>query len=274
MMTDAGFAVAQEPAWSTWRDTALTLYGEAHLLAGEVDRAVTIFVESSALTTTLGETDASVVSESELALIAMDREQWVDAAEHVDRAVATVDGNRMDDYPTSVLAFAGAARLAIHRGDAQDAERQLTRAMRARPACTFVLPWVAVRGRLHLAKAYWALGDRAAARHLLREIDDIELHRPDLGALAEEVARFRGSLSGADAGASSISATASSPLTPAELRVLPYLQTHLTIREIGERLFVSRNTINTEVSSIYRKLGVSSRSDAVERATTVGLLGA
>ena len=67
--------------------------------------------------------------------------------------------------------------------------------------------------------------------------------------------------------------TGGSPLTPAELRLLPYLQTHLTIREIAERLFVSRNTVSSEVGSIYRKLGVSSRSDAVEQATTIGLLG-
>ena len=58
-----------------------------------------------------------------------------------------------------------------------------------------------------------------------------------------------------------------------ELRLLPYLQTHHTIREIAERLFVSRNTVNSQVSSIYRKLGVSSRADAVQRATATGLLG-
>ncbi|HYI53711.1 MAG TPA: LuxR C-terminal-related transcriptional regulator [Microlunatus sp.] len=63
------------------------------------------------------------------------------------------------------------------------------------------------------------------------------------------------------------------PLTPAELPLLPYLQTHLGFREIGERLFLSRNTAATQVGSIYRKLGVSSRSAADERATTVGLLG-
>jgi hypothetical protein len=41
----------------------------------------------------------------------------------------------------------------------------------------------------------------------------------------------------------------------------------------GNRLFVSRNTVSSEVGSIYRKLGVSSRHDAVQRATAVGLLG-
>ena len=63
------------------------------------------------------------------------------------------------------------------------------------------------------------------------------------------------------------------PLSPAELRLLPYLQTHLTVREIGERLFVSRNTASSEIGSIYRKLGASSRSDAVRQAMAVGLLG-
>ena len=126
-----------------------------------------------------------------------------------------------------------------------------------------------MRVRLQLAKVYCAIGDATTARHLLREIDDILLHRPALGALVDEVDEFRRILtSSAQAGAAG-----GAPLTPAELRLLPYLQTHLTIREIGERLFVSRNTVSSEVGSIYRKLGVSSRSDAVQQATAVGLLG-
>jgi LuxR family maltose regulon positive regulatory protein len=64
-----------------------------------------------------------------------------------------------------------------------------------------------------------------------------------------------------------------SGLTRAELRLLPLLSTHLSFREIGERLFVSRNTIKTQAISVYRKLGVSSRSDAIARAGELGLLG-
>ena len=56
--------------------------------------------------------------------------------------------------------------------------------------------------------------------------------------------------------------------------MLPYLQTHLSIREIAERLFVSRNTVNSQVSAVYRKLGVTSRSEAVTVATAAGLVGA
>jgi LuxR family transcriptional regulator, maltose regulon positive regulatory protein len=58
-----------------------------------------------------------------------------------------------------------------------------------------------------------------------------------------------------------------------ELRLLPYLQTHLTADKIAERLFISSHTVRTEVKAIYRKLGVSSRNDAVQKATAAGLLG-
>ena len=157
----------------------------------------------------------------------------------------------------------------MHRGELKEANRQLTRAMRLRPSCTFALPWLAVRGRLDMARMHWAISDQTTAHHLVREIDDILLHRPDLGVLVDEVSAFRRNIaSNADAGVAG-----GSPLSAAELRLLPYLQTHLTIREIGERLFVSRNTANSEIGAIYRKLGVSSRGDAVRTATTIGLLG-
>jgi LuxR family transcriptional regulator, maltose regulon positive regulatory protein len=65
----------------------------------------------------------------------------------------------------------------------------------------------------------------------------------------------------------------SSSLTTAELRLLPLLATHLSFTEIGQRLYLSKHTIKTQAISIYRKLGVSSRSKAVQRVQEVGLLG-
>ena len=61
-------------------------------------------------------------------------------------------------------------------------------------------------------------------------------------------------------------------LTAAELRLLPLLATHLSFQEIGEHLFLSRNTVKTEAIAIYRKLGATSRSAALERAVELGLL--
>ena len=62
------------------------------------------------------------------------------------------------------------------------------------------------------------------------------------------------------------------PVTPAELRVLRYLPTHLTFAAIADELFVSRNTVKTQAVAIYRKLGVSTRDRAVQTAQSLGML--
>jgi LuxR family maltose regulon positive regulatory protein len=63
-------------------------------------------------------------------------------------------------------------------------------------------------------------------------------------------------------------------LTNAELRVLRLLPSHMSFREIGERLHVSTNTVKTQALAVYRKLDVSCRSDAVARGRSTGLIGA
>ena len=62
------------------------------------------------------------------------------------------------------------------------------------------------------------------------------------------------------------------PLSESELRVLRYLPTNLRAPEIAGELFVSLNTIRTHLRSVYAKLGVHSRGDAVTRARELGLL--
>ncbi|HYA53593.1 MAG TPA: LuxR C-terminal-related transcriptional regulator, partial [Streptosporangiaceae bacterium] len=270
MMADATFAVGQEPAWSPFRGNALWALGEAQLLAGHLDQGRHLLAEASAAAAATGNADTVVLCESELSWLAMDRSDWQEAAGRLECALATIEKNRMHDYITCLQAFAGAARLALHDNDLTQVHRQLTRAMRARTAATYLLPYHAVRLRLQLAKVYLALADVATARQLLREIDDILRQRPVLGALIDEVKEFRCVLvAGATTGVAG-----RSPLTPAELRLLPYLQTHLTAERIAERLFVSSWTVKTQVKSIYRKLGVSSRNEAVQHATAIGLLGA
>ena len=269
MLADGKFAAAEEPTWSPWRDTALCMLGEAWLLTGDNEQAAIAFTEASELATEMGNNDSLVDSRAELAVLAMDAGRWVEAAEHIEHVLKVVDQYRMNDYPTSGLAFAGAARLALHRADLVEVNRHLTHAMRCRPTLTHVVPYLAVRTRVQVGHIYLSIGDPGAVRHLLHEIDDITVHRPALGTLLDDVASLRDKLRAGPAS----NATGVSPLTAAELRLLPYLQTHLSIREIAERLFVSRNTVNSQVSAVYRKLGVTSRTEAVNAATTAGLLG-
>ena len=68
------------------------------------------------------------------------------------------------------------------------------------------------------------------------------------------------------------SAPGASPLTAAELRVLPLLATHLSFPEIGAEMFLSPHTVKSQAMSIYRKLGASSRHQAVTRSRELGLL--
>jgi DNA-binding CsgD family transcriptional regulator len=63
-------------------------------------------------------------------------------------------------------------------------------------------------------------------------------------------------------------------LTPAEVRILELLPTHLTLAQIAADMFIARNTAKSQVAAIYRKLSVASRDEAVRRARETGLLPA
>lgn len=264
---DAEFGLASESPSSLWRDQALHLVGWTRLLGGDVDGAVEAFEQSSRQAELFGNADSIVLSEAELAIIAFERGDVAAAERHVERGTAAITAHNMDGYATTTLLLAIGAHVAVRKNDLVTADRLITGAMRDRGQCTHVMPVFAVKVRLELARTFVALGKGSNAAHLLQEIDDLLRLRPDLGTLVDDVEALRSALE------QSRELLGSSPLTPAELRLLPYLQTHLTIGEIGERLFVSRNTVSSQVGSIYRKLQVTTRGAAVERAGELGLLG-
>ena len=129
------------------------------------------------------------------------------------------------------------------------------------------MPHRSVQTLLDLGRVYLALDDVAGARAVVRQAGEIIQERPDLGALPEQAAELTATLDRIGQGT-----VGASSLTAAELRLLPLLSTHLTLLEIGERLS-ARNTVKTQAVSIYRKLGVSSRSQAMQRVRELGLGG-
>jgi len=141
-------------------------------------------------------------------------------------------------------------------------------AQRLRPELTYAIPYLAVQARIELAGVHLALADLAGARVLMREIDELLRRRPGLGTLTGEAAALRDRLASERTSAGS----GAYALTAAELRLLPLLSTHLSFPEIGQELFLSPNTVKSEAVSIYRKLGTSSRSQAVARSRALGLL--
>jgi len=133
---------------------------------------------------------------------------------------------------------------------------------------TWFMPTLAVQVRLELVRDRLARADPVGARPLVREIDHLLRRIPALGALAEQAAELSGQVDLMR----TFSGNTATLLTDAELRVLALLCTHLSIGEIAERQFVSRATVKTQAISIYRKLEVTSRSEAVERAAEIGLV--
>jgi len=65
---------------------------------------------------------------------------------------------------------------------------------------------------------------------------------------------------------------AGEPLTGREVTVLRMLRSTLSLREIGQLLYLSPNTVKTHAKAIYRKLDVSTRHDAIARGRDIGIL--
>jgi LuxR family maltose regulon positive regulatory protein len=200
--------------------------------------------------------------------LALERDD-LDAAEfELSLAGAFVEEVPSTDYAVTAILLAVTARLAIARGQGAQARTALAAAQRTRPLMTHALPWFAVHARLELAKAHLALFDAGGAKALYREANEVLHRRPGLGTLVAEAKDVLARLSTvADQPSGWVST-----LTAAELRLLPLLTTHLSFREIAERLFVSRNTVKTQAISVYRKLDASSRSEAIARAIELGLV--
>ena len=218
--------------------------------------------------TEAGALPVAVIALAERSLLAIQGRDWEQAATLAEQASGVVQAGGLDGYVASALVHAVAARVAVHQGDVPRVQQQLARATRLRPLLTYALPYLAVQTLLELGRACLAVDDAAGARVMLRQARDVVRRRPDLGVLPDQVEELRSKLDISRGGMAGVSS-----LTTAELRLLPLLATHLTFAEIGERLYLSKHTVKTQAMSVYRKLGVSSRSQAVQRARQLGLGG-
>jgi LuxR family maltose regulon positive regulatory protein len=267
MRADAELALQLIPLGSLWRAPAQLLLGISHLLAGDLGVADRVVTEAVEVAQDTGATVAASVALAERAILAIGRQDWHDAETLVTQARSVVARAQLEECVTSLVVYAAGARVATHHGDLDQADQDLARAQRLRPHATHALPYYSVQARLELTRAYLALANVAAARRALREVDELLRWRPDLGTLPEQASQLRSQL-----GQVRGEVIAAAPLTTAELRLVPLLATHLSFREIGQRLHLSPHTVKSQALSIYRKVGASSRSQAVRRVQEIGLL--
>jgi LuxR family maltose regulon positive regulatory protein len=203
-----------------------------------------------------------VVTLCERALLAMTHGRW-SQAEALAGEARTVFGQAGVQTSYAIpLVCAVQARAALHRGDIPAARQELIGAQRLRHLLTYAMPRIATQTRIELARVYLALGDFAGAETLIQEIAELLQRRPDLSSLDDEAGVLQARLPEERCP----SASGESALTFAELRLLPMLATHLTFPQIAATMSLSPNTIKSQAYSLYRKLGASSRAEAVARS--------
>jgi LuxR family maltose regulon positive regulatory protein len=202
-------------------------------------------------------------------------------------ALAAADAGRIEEAASKAQL---ALELARDHGLSAAASTHIAHLARARA--------MAAKGRLREAETACELGERlcrmpdpsvphAYALLVLAEVRTRRGHLPQaseaLAAARLEVATFADpgrlphDLAAAKRGlrlARKSHSPSGEPLSSAELAVLRLLATNLSQRQVGRQLFLSVNTIKTHTQSIYRKLGVASRSEAVTRATALDLIEA
>ena len=265
---DAGLAMRLEDPGDIWRCTAMYLDALAAYLTGHPIEAQARFHEAGELAVAFNAYPALIACLTQLAIIAVEVNDWHTAEQMHERSIAAMSEQRLEQVPYLVTTHCVSALLAARKGQTEEAATLARRGLSI-VALTRVPPAIGAQCRYLLARAQLMLGDAPAARVLLSEalsglqsVSDATLLRDVVERSWRQIEKM--SL-GFEHGAST--------LTTAELRVLQYLPTHLSFEQIGKELFVSRNTVKSQAIAAYRKLGVTSRTEAVERAQALGLLG-
>ena len=268
MLDDANAACQKLPAGHAWRPAAVLARGTAFLLADETGKAQNELVEAIELATAAGATELAIVGLCLRALLAATENERGDAEAFTNEAVSIAAVEPPAESVAALLLAAVEARNSARSDDLEQAATALERAEPLLDLITPAVPWLGTVALLELVQVRLALADADEARALLRRVADVLRVRPRLGVVVQRTAeldRRTRALAEPDG-------RWASSLTPAERRLLPLLATHLSFREIGERLYVSRNTVKTQAIAVYRKFGVTSRSAAIERAVELGLI--
>jgi LuxR family maltose regulon positive regulatory protein len=247
-----------------WRSLCCLLEGVSlHLSGGEASAARVLLEEGTRRGAVAPNVQALCLAQH--ALLAMDSGEQ-GATELVLLARAQLDRYYgLWEYPTVALVVAVLAWVRARDGQVETAAVDAEAAARLLAKSSDPIWWFDAEARIILARAYQRLGDAPRARELLAEAERRLAQTPDAVLLAAWLQETRAGLD---------QAAADTGLTRAELRVLQFLPTHLSFREIAERTHVSPNTVKTQAQAIYRKLEVSARAEAVDAARGAGLLGA
>lgn len=247
---------------SPWHPYAVCALGYALYWAGESDEARSVLAEAQELVEAALSTSAVLAYR---ALIALDGGDWPVGDRLSRDAAAAVERHDLERVPrTGIVRFARGRALAA-RGLAPAAIGELDAGVSLARRGPY--PLELLYGLLTLAELELSSGLAERGEDRLREAERLLSTCTDPGILAAALERLRHHGEAAPPAASS-----NGELSPRELEVLRLLPSELSEAQLAERLFVSRNTVHSHVRAIFRKLAVSSRAEAVDRAQALGLL--
>jgi LuxR family maltose regulon positive regulatory protein len=251
---------------SPWHALARSSYAATLYWSGEPDAAAAQAQAASSGTGSIAL--IRMVGLTILSLIAIDQGNLDEAGRRARAALdmVTAAGSGLGGAPQSSLAFAAAGAVSAGRGRLAEAREQLEHALQMRRRFPGLSPWFTVEVLLRLAPVLLAAGERSRAVTLLSEVRLLLDSSPD-GAEAQfaRLGQIERRLAGEPREVPVIQ-----PLTDREVTVLRLLGGSLSMREIAQELDLSQNTVKTHTRAIYRKLGVSTRRDAITalRATS------
>lgn len=250
-----------------WHAGACLAYGAWTWAVGD-DGAEELLREGAEESALLGAPSMESYCAAMLSLIAHAEGDMTRARALALRARRTAVSQGLEHAPGMAVVSATYALTMAGTGDAEAAAENLHAARAQLAYLRDLSGWANVQSRVALAHTSLLLGDAVGAATMLREAREFLVRQPDAIRAHRQVTE----LEELALHHRQHSAMGSSSLTTAELRILRFLPTNLSLAEIGSRLHVSRYTVKTHCASIYRKLAVGSRSEAVEVARRVGLL--
>jgi LuxR family maltose regulon positive regulatory protein len=241
---------------SPWRPVVTWSRGWAHYCGGDLDAADRWLRETAELAPACDQWIVGVAAIADRSLIAGMRGRHDEQLRLATEAVATAgEHGLLDAREDGEVHTAHGVALAAH-GRLDEALPALEHGVFLRRL--WAQPLDLADGLIALASAVAAAGDGERAAALFDEAAAVLARCPDAGVLPERLAAAR-------------RAAPDGELSERELTVLRLLGSGLSEREIGRELYVSFNTVHSHVKSVYRKLGVSSRAEAVARARERGL---
>ncbi|MBN2203680.1 MAG: hypothetical protein JW767_01520 [Thermoleophilia bacterium] len=261
MRADAELAAELESRPGTsWYADAQGALGVARWLSG-AERHAEAALQRTVREGEVSNPSAELAALGTLALIAADRGDWDAAREFADRAAALLEACGFGTGRRSLPMLLARADLLAREGDP---EVVAVEGRAARVLETMVPhPWLTLLASVVLGETMLEHGDVRAAQGWSRRAAELLRHYSDSGILGPRAERLRRSVE---------AASCTDALTAAEHRVLEFLPTHMSDAQIGEHLFITRNTVKSHLRAVYRKLGVASRDEAVARARGLGLL--